>query len=226
MSLCKKVFMGVLLINSLFLLSCSVTIRDATPQAQAKGFLTVNCPESIRTKGYYCREERAYSGLVQSGSRVRVESLSTGKSITIAVYRRDNFDGVCVPERFRNLLGAEPFPARLEIQRCGVDDKRSCQAYIRGLASYYADPYHGRETPYGIKYDMHGYYAAHTELPLGTLLKVRNLKNNREVVVKVIDRGPFVAGRVLDLSYRAALELDMMRDGVVEVEAKVLRCGD
>ena len=69
-------------------------------------------------------------------------------------------------------------------------------------------------------------YAAHRELPLGTLLRVRNLKNGREVVVKVIDRGPFKEDRVLDLSEGAARKLGMIRDGVVPVEAVVLRCGD
>lgn len=73
---------------------------------------------------------------------------------------------------------------------------------------------------------MYGYYAAHKELPLGTLLEVKNLKNGRTVRVKVIDRGPFKPERVLDLSYSAARDLDMVKDGVVEVQAIVLRCGD
>ncbi len=112
------------------------------------------------------------------------------------------------------------------MERCGIDDRRECPAYIRGLASYYGEDYHGREIPYGISYDMHGLYAASPDLPLGTLLKVKNLKNGKEVVVKVIDRGPFKGNRVLDLSYSAAKSLDMLREGVVEVEARVIRCGD
>ncbi|MCS7171489.1 MAG: septal ring lytic transglycosylase RlpA family protein [Aquificaceae bacterium] len=202
--------------------SCSVAVRDVEPRKQ----LSVHCPNLIRTKGLYCKGERAYSGLVQSGSRVRVESLSTGRSITIGVLRKEGIEGICLPERFRGVLGAEPFPALLEVKRCGIDDIRVCPEYIRGKASYYTDTYHGRETPYGIRYDMHGYYAASQNLPLGSLIRVRNLKNNKEVTVKVIDRGPFKEGRVLDLSYASAIDLDMLKDGVVDVEIKVLRCGD
>lgn len=207
------------------LIALLALVFSCSPALQEKSLL-VNCPQVIHTRGYYCREDRAYSNLVQSASRIRVVSLSTGKSITIAVFRREDMEGICVPERFRDLLGSEPFPARLEVQRCGPDDRRSCPPYVRGLASYYGEPYHGRQTPYGKPYDMYGYYAASPDLPLGTLLRVKNLKNRREVVVKVIDRGPFKGGRVLDLSYAAAKELDMIRDGVVEVEAVVLRCGD
>jgi len=209
---------------SLFVSSCSITVREKLPET--RGQLRVNCPEVIQTKGFYCKGDRAYSNLLQSGSRVKVISLLTGKSITIAVFRGEEERGICVPARFESLLGGEPFPARIEVERCGIDDRRICPAYIRGLASYYADPYHGRQTPYGRAYDMHGYYAASPDLPLGSLLMVRNLKNGREVRVKVIDRGPLTAGRVLDLSYSAARDLDMIKDGVVEVQAQVLRCGE
>lgn len=204
--------------------SCSFTVQKSAAEISSR--LPVYCPQVVHTQGFYCNEEKAYSNLIQSGSRVRIVSLSTGKSITIAVFKRENINGICVPERFRYLLGNEPFPARVEIQRCGVDDIRSCPTYVRGLASHYGGPYHGRQTPYGKIYDMYGYYAASPDLPLGTLLRVKNLKNGREVLVKVIDRGPFKEGRVLDLSYSAARELDMIKDGVVEVEAVVLRCGD
>lgn len=216
-----KIFLVVLL---LLISSCSVVVQDRS--IGAGGELRVNCPEVLRTEGFYCTGDRAYSNLVQSGSRVRVVNTLTGKSITIAVFRREDIRGICVPERFKNILGDAPFPARLEIQRCGVDDRRTCPARIRGLASYYAEAYHGRETTYGIRYDMHGYYVASPDLPLGSLLKVKNLKNGREVVVKVIDRGPLKPGRVLELSYSAARDLDMLKDGVVEVQALVLRCGE
>ncbi|MDW8066430.1 MAG: septal ring lytic transglycosylase RlpA family protein [Aquificaceae bacterium] len=205
-------------------LSCSVVVRERTEEAV--NFLKVNCPDVVYTTGFYCDGDRAYSDKLQSGSRVRIVSLQTGKSITIAVFRRDDVKGICVPEKFKGLLGEPPFKARVEVQRCGVDDKRECTGYIRGLASYYKDPYHGRETPYGVKYDAYQYYAASPDLPLGSLAKVRNLKNGKEVIVKIIDRGPFKEGRVIDLSYRAAEDLDMLRDGITEVEIKVIRCGE
>ncbi len=214
----------LLLFTVLFTSSCSVMVQEKATIHENN--LRVKCPQVMQTTGFYCKEDRAYSNLVQSGSRVRVVNISTGRSITIAVFRREDIKGVCVPEKFRYLLGQEPFPARLEVQRCGIDDRRDCPATIRGLASYYTDAYHGKETAHGTRYDMHGYYAASPDLPLGSLLKVKNLKNNREVVVKVIDRGPFKGGRVLDLSYSAAKELDIIRDGVIEVQVFVLRCGE
>ncbi len=174
----------------------------------------------------YCFTDRAYSNLVQTGSRVRVTNLENGRSITIAVYRDESMTGVCVPDKHANLLGKAPARAKLEILRCGIDNITTCPPYIRGLASWYGHPYHGRQATYGQIYDMYGLYAASRDLPLGTLLRVRNLRNGKEVEVKVIDRGPFKSERVLDLSYEAAQRLDMLKDGVVEVEAKVLRCGD
>ena len=216
-----------------FLLSnCTVVIRDRSEswgtvdKRSASDVLRAYCPATVETTGRYCSEERAYSDLVQAGSRVKIYSYKTGKSITIAVYRREDLKGVCVPDKFRHLLGEEPFRARLEVERCGFDGKTTCPSVIRGLASWYGYPYHGRESSYGIIFDKEGIYAAHRDLPLGTRLRVKNLKNGKEVEVKVIDRGPFKEDRVLDLSEGAARKLDMIRDGTVMVEAVVLRCGD
>ena len=70
---------------------------------------------------------------------------------------------------------------------------------------------------------MNGLTAAHRELPLGTLIRVTNLNNGRSVVVKVNDRGPFVAGRILDLSLGAARKLDMVQDGVAWVKIEIVK---
>jgi len=86
-----------------------------------------------------------------------------------------------------------------------------------GLASYYAHRFHGRRTASGETYLEDRLTAAHRWLPFGTRLKVTNLTNGREVHVKVNDRGPFVQGRIIDLSYAAAQELKMIRPGVVKV---------
>jgi rare lipoprotein A len=91
-----------------------------------------------------------------------------------------------------------------------------------GLASYYADKFHGRQTANGEIYDKDALTAAHKKLPFGTKLRVTNLKNNKSVIVKVNDRGPFVKGRVVDLSRRAAEKLDMIDDGVVKVRVEIL----
>ena len=91
----------------------------------------------------------------------------------------------------------------------------------RGVASWYGKKFHGRLTSNREPYDMYEMTAAHKTLPLPTYVKVRNLRNNKSIVVRVNDRGPFVHNRIIDLSYAAALKLDMVRDGtgLVEVTA-------
>ncbi|MEM7431952.1 MAG: septal ring lytic transglycosylase RlpA family protein [Pseudomonadota bacterium] len=91
----------------------------------------------------------------------------------------------------------------------------------RGVASWYGKKFHGRLTSSREPYDMYQMTAAHKSLPLPTYVRVRNLTNNREIVVRVNDRGPFVNNRIIDLSYAAALKLDMVTAGtaLVEVEA-------
>jgi rare lipoprotein A len=91
-----------------------------------------------------------------------------------------------------------------------------------GKASYYGDEFHGRKTANGEIYDRNKFSAAHKSLAFGTTLKVRNLKNNREIIVRINDRGPFVDGRIIDLSYSAAKELYMLNDGVVDVELTII----
>lgn len=96
-------------------------------------------------------------------------------------------------------------------------------ATFRGLASYYAEKFHGRATSSGEVYDMNSFTAAHRSLPFGTTVQVRNLRNNRVVMVRINDRGPQKTERIIDLSKAAAESIDMTRAGVVEVEIKVLR---
>jgi rare lipoprotein A len=89
----------------------------------------------------------------------------------------------------------------------------------RGLASWYGRKFHGRMTANGERYDMYAMTAAHPTMPLPSYARVRNIANDREVIVRVNDRGPFVKGRVIDLSYTAALKLGLLRGvGIVEVE--------
>ncbi|VEN72807.1 Endolytic peptidoglycan transglycosylase RlpA [Candidatus Desulfarcum epimagneticum] len=92
----------------------------------------------------------------------------------------------------------------------------------QGLASWYGEDFHGRKTANGEIYNMHAMTAAHKTLPLGAHIRVKNLKNNRKVEVRVNDRGPFVRGRIVDLSYRAAKKLDMVDSGTAPVEVVAL----
>ena len=91
-----------------------------------------------------------------------------------------------------------------------------------GRASWYGEPHHGRLTANGERFDMHALTAAHPTLPFGTRLRVVNLDNDREVVVRVNDRGPSIPGRIIDLSYAAARALGAVTAGIISVRLTVL----
>lgn len=91
-----------------------------------------------------------------------------------------------------------------------------------GVASYYAEAFHGKKTSSGEKYDMHDLTCAHRWLPYNTQVRVTNLANGRSVVVRVTDRGPWKHTRLIDLSKGAAKELDMIRSGTARVAIEVV----
>ncbi len=93
---------------------------------------------------------------------------------------------------------------------------------LRGTASWYGIPFHGRQTANGETYDMNGRTCAHRTLPFGTILLVTNLGNGNTVTVRVTDRGPFISGRIVDLSRGAAAALDMLDTGTASVSLKVV----
>jgi rare lipoprotein A len=93
---------------------------------------------------------------------------------------------------------------------------------LLGKASYYHDSLHGNPTASGEPYDRRALTAAHRQLPFGTVIRVTNLENGRSVQLRINDRGPFVDGRIVDVSRRAAEDLDFVRDGVVDVRLEVL----
>jgi rare lipoprotein A len=93
---------------------------------------------------------------------------------------------------------------------------------VRGRASWYGKAHHGLLTASGERYDMHALTAAHRSLPFGTRLRVTNLDNGEVVEVRINDRGPMVAGRILDLSYAAARKLGAVGAGVIPVSFTVL----
>lgn len=91
-----------------------------------------------------------------------------------------------------------------------------------GIASWYGHPFHGRQTANGEVYDMEGMTAAHKTLPFGSVVEVRNLDNGKKTVVRINDRGPFVEGRIIDLTKKAAREIDMIGPGTARVRVRVL----
>src|ERR1700733_15167108 len=99
----------------------------------------------------------------------------------------------------------------------------SASGYVeRGVASWYGTEFHGLRTSAGESYDMFAMTAAHKTLPLPCYARVTNLSNGRNVVVRINDRGPFVANRIIDLAYPAAARLDMIRSGTAFVQVEVL----
>ncbi|MEC5147807.1 septal ring lytic transglycosylase RlpA family protein [Chitinophaga sp. 212800010-3] len=98
----------------------------------------------------------------------------------------------------------------------------SCSRKIMetGKASYYADSFDGRKTASGEVFRQRRLTAAHRSLPFGTKVTVTNVSNGRSVKVRINDRGPFVTGRIIDLSHRAAAKLGMLNTGVANVEVK------
>lgn len=96
-----------------------------------------------------------------------------------------------------------------------------------GIASYYADKYNGRKTSSGEIYNMYGISAAHISYPMGTIVRVTNLSNNRSLIIPINDRMPIPDnGRVIDLSYGAAKKLDMIQSGTAKVKIEVIKWGD
>ena len=95
--------------------------------------------------------------------------------------------------------------------------KHRTRPFQIGMASWYGKYFHGKPTASGEPYDMNDLTAAHPSLPLGTFVKVTNLRNGRSVVVRVNDRGPVVDGRIIDLSYNAARAIEMKARGVQRV---------
>jgi rare lipoprotein A len=93
---------------------------------------------------------------------------------------------------------------------------------LEGVASWYGQPHHGQPTASGERFNMYELTAAHRTLPLGTRVRVTNLSNGRSVVVTITDRGPFVKGRIIDLSYAAARRIGLIGPGTAPVQLEVL----
>jgi rare lipoprotein A len=91
-----------------------------------------------------------------------------------------------------------------------------------GIASYYADKFHGRQTANGERFNQNALTAAHKTLPLGTKVRVTRINTGKSVVVRINDRGPFIKGRVIDLSKRAAGKLGIIKRGLAKVRVEVI----
>ena len=97
---------------------------------------------------------------------------------------------------------------------------------MTGVSSFYAEDFHGKLTANGEVYDMYGVTAAHKTLPLNTIARVTNLENNKSLILRINDRGPYVKGRILDCSYGAAKKPDFVNNGTAKVKIEVIEWGD
>jgi len=133
---------------------------------------------------------------------------------------------------------ALPLAFSLTVTSCGASSARFTSSpdtdldrqspgshQLTGIASYYADEFHGRKTANGEVYDMNDLTAAHRTLPFNTTVMVRNLDNMRTVVVRINDRGPFKKNRVIDLSLRAANQVGLIAQGTASVELEIIELG-
>jgi len=97
---------------------------------------------------------------------------------------------------------------------------------VTGIASYYADKYHGRQTSNGEIFNMYDLTAAHKTYPFDTIVKVTNLSNGKSVKLRINDRMPDYNPRIIDISYKAAIELDMLVSGIADVKLEVIKWGN
>ena len=97
---------------------------------------------------------------------------------------------------------------------------------MTGVSSFYAEDFHGKLTANGEVYDMYGLTAAHKTLLLNTIVRVTNLENNKSLILRINDRGPYVKGRILDCSYGAAKKLEFVNEGTTKVKIEVIEWGD
>ncbi len=108
------------------------------------------------------------------------------------------------------------------VRSVGVSTSPGSGFFEGGIASWYGPGFHGRTTANGEQYDMYAMTAAHKKLPFGTWVRVVNLDNGQATIVRVNDRGPFIEGRVIDLSRSAAEDIDMVGPGTAQVELHIL----
>jgi rare lipoprotein A len=129
--------------------------------------------------------------------------------------------GCAAPERRPSPLPSQPAPYKVgDNWYQPMTHARDFRQ--RGIASWYGEDFHGRRTSSGEIYNMYDMTAAHKTLPLGTYVKVRNLENEKSVVVRVNDRGPFIRGRIIDLSYTSAKKIGLVGPGTAPVEVIAL----
>ncbi|MGK7915531.1 MAG: septal ring lytic transglycosylase RlpA family protein [Prochloraceae cyanobacterium] len=161
------------------------------------------------------------------------EKLVTVDRTTILADTTKNLakDALQATNRLRRLMGnapplkeiagqpkPKPAPRQVATMGAGINDIRK----VRGIASWYGPGFHGRLTANGEKYNQNAFTAAHPNLAFGTRVRVTNLNNGRSTIVRINDRGPYIAGRIIDLSAAAARAIGMLSSGVAPVRLEII----
>jgi len=164
--------------------------------------------------------------LASCGGNKMVKSDSDSQASSDGGYYLDDGPGKNAPANMDSIPDARPKPEEYSVRankpyRALNQQYTPMQSYTpykeEGIASWYGKRYHGKKTSIGETYDMYGMTAAHTTLPIPSYAKVTNTANGRSVIVRINDRGPFIDGRIIDLSYAAAYKLRMAEKGSAKV---------
>ena len=155
-------------------------------------------------------------------------TIACGSSPRFTSVRQENEAGTTAPQTKKKKFTSTVDSKSIQDSAIVLADPSNPQvlATETGIASYYAEPFHGRKTANGEIYNMYELTAAHPTYPLGTIAKVTNLKNGKTAIVKINDRMPKRPDRIIDLSYGTAVMLGMVKDGITKVKIEVLKWGD
>ncbi|WP_321494304.1 septal ring lytic transglycosylase RlpA family protein [uncultured Desulfobacter sp.] len=157
-------------------------------------------------------------------TRILIPALIFSLAVTVAGCSARAYDsGYKRPGDTTPYCGSEPTQRPYRIDGKHYYPMASASGYVeKGRASWYGEQFHGRKTSNGETYDMYAMTAAHKTLPMNTWVRVENLDNGKAVTVRVNDRGPFVAGRIIDMSYTAAQAMGMVGPGTARVKVTAL----
>ena len=213
---------SILLIICGLLCGCA-TVVDGEQQRKTEQGIARWISKSFQGRPTASGELHDYRALVGAhrtlpfGAYVHVRNRTNGKMVVVRINDR-------IPRRNDSILLVSWRAAKaLEILDSGVAQVEAKRFNTQtGIASWYGKPFHGRKTANGETYDMNQMTAAHKLLPFNTRVYVMNLDNNESTVVRINDRGPFVKGRVIDLSRKAAIEVGMLLKGTARVRLEIL----
>ena len=133
----------------------------------------------------------------------------------------------CTPSpRYRSNSKPAPTATKKQKQKNKKLSFKKSKKVYKGISSFYGQKFHGKLTANGEIFDMYGVSAAHKEFPFNTVVRVTNEKNGKSLLIRINDRGPYIAGRILDCSFGAAKKLGFVGEGTAKVKIEVLEWGD